>query len=298
MPEIALELPALLSLAAAFVLIGLRYGYSYSLGALLRTLALALNVSVLRTHPFGFLAGALLRLDNEINHALGAGIIALQKDAAQWFAWGAQVQQAIGEAIQDVAESTAARFHSLSKATVPLLVGATLGPVWLAIKALQAAVKAHVTTLPATVTKITHLTKSYPVTVQRVTGLPRLVKAAVAAALAGTAGAVTLPRFGQIEADIAALKARLARASGVVTAASAVGVVAYALSKLGLGSQQCSNNKRLAKHLCGMDANRLESLLLDTLLIASSLSLVEFARELVPITEAAVVPIRRFWRVS
>lgn len=298
MPEIALELPALLSFAAAFVLIGLRYGYSYSLGALLRTLALALNVSVLSTHPFGFLAGALLRLDNEINHALGAGIIALQQDAAQWFAWGAQAQQAIGDAIQDVAESTYHALQRHAKVLVPLSITALIAPLWDAVRRLQARADAHVKTLPATITRVVKVTKSYPVTVQRVTGLPQLVKAAVASALAATAGAIALPRFRGIEADIAALKARLARSSGVLSAASAVGVVAYALSKLGLSEQRCSNNKRHAKSVCGMNTSLLESLLTDTLLIASTLSLVEFARELVPITEAAVVPIRRFWRVS
>lgn len=297
MPEIAVELPALLSLAAAFVLIGVSYGYSYTLGALLRTLAIALDVRIAYTHPFHWAAEKLLQLDSAINHALGQGIIALQADAAQWFAWGAQAQQAIGEAIQDVAESTYHALQRHAKVVVPLSITALIAPLWKIVHGLQAQSNAHVKTLPATVTKITNLTKSYPVRVERVAGLPRIVKAAVASALAATAGAVTLPRFGQIEADIAALKARLARASGVLTAASAVGIVAYALSKLGLGDSQCSNNKRYSKHICGMERNLLDSLLADTLLLVGTFSLVDFAREMVTVQEAVTEPIRLFWRV-
>lgn len=297
MPEIAIELPALLSFAAAFVLIGLRYGYSYSLGALLRTLALALNVSVLGSHPFGFLGNALLRLDNEINHALGVGIISLQSDAAQWFAWSAQASQAIGDVIQDVAESTYHALERHAKVVVPLSITALLAPLRAVVHRLEAQVNAHVKTIPATVTRVVKVTKAYPVTVERVVGLPRIVKAAVAAALAGTAGALTLPRFGQVEHEIAALRARLSRTGTALGVGSIVGAVAYALSKLGLSDQQCSNNKRYSKHVCGMDRNLLETLLADTLIVAGTLSLVEFARELVPITEAAVGPIRLFWRV-
>lgn len=59
-----------------------------------------------------------------------------------------------------------------------------------------------------------------------------------------------------------------------------VGVVAFALGKLGAGWVRCSNVKQLGRRACGMDHSLLESLLADTLLITSAISIVELAKEL------------------
>jgi len=75
-------------------------------------------------------------------------------------------------------------------------------------------------------------------------------------------------------------------------------VVGYALSKLGLGSQQCSNNKRFAKSVCGMSTKVLDDLLAGLIAIVGTVSLVQLAEEyqkLVPGIEAEVV---KFWRVN
>ena len=76
------------------------------------------------------------------------------------------------------------------------------------------------------------------------------------------------------------------------------GAVALALGRLGLGWTRCSKVGQAGKNLCGMDAGLLESLLADSLLVVGSLSLVEFAQEMVGVTDLAVRPITDFWRAS
>jgi hypothetical protein len=77
-----------------------------------------------------------------------------------------------------------------------------------------------------------------------------------------------------------------------------VALVTAALSRLGLGRLGCLNRKNALKTVCGMNPNLLESLLADTLLILGTLSLVEFATEMVDVTAAAVTPIQTFWRAG
>lgn len=76
------------------------------------------------------------------------------------------------------------------------------------------------------------------------------------------------------------------------------GAVALALGRLGLGWTRCSKVGQAGKNLCGMDAGLLESLLADSLVVVGSLSLVEFAEEMVGVTDLAVRPITDFWRAS
>lgn len=77
-----------------------------------------------------------------------------------------------------------------------------------------------------------------------------------------------------------------------------VGAIAFALGRLGLGWLRCSRVGKAGRSICGMDQGLLESLLADSLLIVGSLSLVEFAREMVDVTDAAVRPIQSFWRIG
>lgn len=76
------------------------------------------------------------------------------------------------------------------------------------------------------------------------------------------------------------------------------GVVAVVLGRLGLGWTRCSNVNKLGRNVCGMNAQLLESLLADTLLIAGTLSLVEFAKEMQSVEAGAVRVVQEFWRVG
>ncbi len=77
-----------------------------------------------------------------------------------------------------------------------------------------------------------------------------------------------------------------------------VALVVAALGRLGIGWVRCGNVGKVGKNVCGMNPDLLESLLADSLLIVGTLSLVEFSREMVDVTELAVRPITSFWRAS
>lgn len=79
---------------------------------------------------------------------------------------------------------------------------------------------------------------------------------------------------------------------------SFVAAVAAVLARLGLSWARCNNVGKVGKSVCGMNPNLLESLLADSLIVAGSLSLVEFAHEMVGVTDLAVRPITTFWRAS
>lgn len=76
------------------------------------------------------------------------------------------------------------------------------------------------------------------------------------------------------------------------------GAVAFALARVGAGWTRCNNWNRVGRQVCGMDSGLLESLLADALLVVGTLSLVEFAEEMVGVTEVAVRPIQTFWRAT
>ena len=105
-------------------------------------------------------------------------------------------------------------------------------------------------------------------------------------------------RLGEIEGQVGRLWDWTRGNLGKLTGAIGLAGVAAGLLRLGLGWLKCNNVEKTARQICGMDTNLLESLLADALVVASAVSLVEFARELVPVTEAAVEPIRLFWRVT
>src|SRR5437764_1465863 len=62
--------------------------------------------------------------------------------------------------------------------------------------------------------------------------------------------------------------------------------------------QQITNVYKVGKRACGMNPDLLESLLADTLLIAGTVSLVEFARGMQDVTEEVTPLIRTFWRAT
>jgi hypothetical protein len=76
----------------------------------------------------------------------------------------------------------------------------------------------------------------------------------------------------------------------------ALGVVAVAISRLGLGWTRCNNVRRIGKQLCGLNPSLLDELLLDSVAIFSLLSVVEFAKELRTVEDEAVAIMGRLVR--
>jgi hypothetical protein len=119
-----------------------------------------------------------------------------------------------------------------------------------------------------------------------------------------TAGALALPgyvihlpgRVGRLERDWSGLKARLRRLEHAAGATGAVALFVAALSRLGLHWLRCRNVSKVGRAVCGTDTGLLTSLLGDALLIASAVSVVEFARELLAIEDEALVIAHRIIR--
>lgn len=105
-------------------------------------------------------------------------------------------------------------------------------------------------------------------------------------------------RVGRLDRDLSRLWKWSHRHAAVAGSVAFAGAVAWALSRLGASWIRCSNWKRAGKQVCGMDANLLESLLVDTLAIVGTLSLVELAKELQPIVDAEARVIQHFWRAG
>lgn len=84
-----------------------------------------------------------------------------------------------------------------------------------------------------------------------------------------------------------------AREKGIATTAI-VGAIALSLGKLGLGWTRCTNWRRIGRAGCGLDQSLLDALLIDALLLTSSISIVALAEELEPITRLTARATREF----
>lgn len=113
------------ALAAWVVLLGLRGGYDYSLGKLLRMLADVLDFKVWRFHVN--LGAGLDRIDHAIQQTLASGILATEKVIGKW--WWAQekLAQWTYDSLAYFANSTVAAFDSLVHGTIPTAVGNATG---------------------------------------------------------------------------------------------------------------------------------------------------------------------------
>lgn len=276
-----LDLLPLLGYAVAAGMVWALYGITRGIGGLLGTL-------FKWTSPISFL------LETPVN----AG-----------FKW---LDTELGAIAQKLDQQVAVSFHRVARViidTAELFVGISGLLLILALKysGLNAAIQllkseVHIGRVAPAITRTI---------IEKVTRVEKITVHQAAATATAAAGWVTLPRIGSLERDIAGLRGRaktieeelgnavdLLKANAAKLAAvTGIAAVTAALLRLGLGWIKCRNVGDAGKRICGMNPNLLESLLADTLVIASTVSLVEFARELVPVTEAAIDPIRLFWRV-
>lgn len=278
-------------LALAF-LIALSYAYRYSLGAAL--VALANVIGAVRLpgilgggRIFGFLADALTGIDNEIRHALGVGIAALQTTWNEAVSYTAQAIHWIGHEIGALAHDTAQAVETLSVRQVTNVYKKVNPGLARRVGALAAAVAALTRQLEHVIAREARVAKAKAQAVEHAIALP-----------APIAIPKTLPKVGTIEREADAALARIRDFARRFGPAALLGTLAFALGRLGITWARCSNVNKLGKRACGMNPDLLESLLADTLLIAGTLSLVEFAHEMVDVTDTAVKPIQRFWRAG
>jgi hypothetical protein len=112
----------------------------------------------------------------------------------------------------------------------------------------------------------------------------------------------TIPRLRAreraAEGEIGRLWKRVRRERVALGIGAATALFVAVLGRLGLGFLRCKGIRSAGRRVCGMNPSLLDALLADTLLIAGTLSLEEFAREMVGVTSTAVRPITTFWRAS
>lgn len=284
-PAAGLGLAALALVLSYLVAMGLLNAWGATIGRAMVWLAGKLRrigFSVLGKHiGLGFLADVVMSVDNQIKHWLGAWALA----SAHGFTWCLNsASWLIRETLTQVEGIARDLYHVAVAATVTLPEKIIEKAIRLAGHATHAALATLRRIIARDIAAIRHLTHRAQ------------VRAAHALDVAEHAGAWARPRFRRDEAAIRRLGKRLDRISGKVAPIAFAGLVSAALARLGLKWLRCSKHKRFSKNVCGMDANLLESLLLDTTAIVGAISVVAMARELQEIEPQAVRLIRGFVR--
>jgi hypothetical protein len=258
--------------ACVFVLLlGLRWAWQYTFGALLEALA-AVRINLPGRHdlhPLSWLRRYNVAVQNDIERKLEKAHRAM----GYFFHGAAIILEWTAREIAGLAADTLHFGQSLAHVRMPRLTRAMIIAAfplpWLA-RRVAALVRAHA--VPSTRTVIARTTR--PI-IQRVT---RVVKA--------TAGAVvipgvlwgTLPRLRGLERWRNRTGARLRTLERGIAGVSAVALVGTALARLGLNWIRCRRVGRVGKAVCGMDSNMLGALLADATLIIGTISIVELTR--------------------
>lgn len=293
--------PILLGLLVAFSVFAIAWStnaaYRSTFGALLgKIVDLTRDVNVLGYHPFRWLARDLDHLNHYILNQLGNAVV------GSAHAWHAVVGQAAAfvhetmDVIADLAETTAHELAHLRRSVIPTVVGNLLGPLAAIVYALRkqiAALAVVVAHLPRTIThEVTHQLQP---AAAKITNVTKVIVQSAAFTIPGAAG-IPLPRAGRLEREVKGIDELLRDALRKVSTPVIAAIVATTVGALGLGHSRCSRVDRLNKSICGMDEGLLEALIADTLIIASTLSLVEFANYCQGFTGDVQEPLRLFLR--
>lgn len=298
--------PELVGLLATFALvcalIALQFGYTYTLGALLRSLALILNVKIplgfgRSISPFSAIGGALTALDNEIRHGIGVGISYAQYGFNKMLHVIAYSIQETGRAIEALAHDTLRFATYIRHHLIATLITIALGPLWLAIEALRKAISLLTHTVPKVAAQAASIAGD--VTTAARTKVIRIERTVVKTVT------VDVPKLGDLIGDVRDWTAgklrqvtrRLGHLERLATVAGITGLVIAALSRLGLGWTRCSKVGRLGKGVCGMDENLISQLLVGSLLVVGTIDLVRAAKDLQSLVGESAHEVHRFWRV-
>jgi hypothetical protein len=328
-PAVAVDAGLAVGLILAFFAfvccLALRAGWSATLGLLFSEVARALHkiptfgiggVSIpgigtigrFTVDVGGWVAKPFETADHLVYSSLGTAIAKSEHAWHECLSALAYVTAATGDEIARLSEET---LHGLEwlhhKTSVPALwrdirplvhdVTSTLPTAKVIVRP---ATKAAVDAYPALARRVAHLEHELAHVGTRTIVVPgkEIAKAADGTITRAMPAVLNPPLIKPLEIDLSRLKARVGSLAKLLAPAAILGLVATAIGRLGLGWTRCSRVKDAGKHLCGMDAGLLESLLADTLLIAGTVSLVEFARGMQEVTKEVVGPIKTFWRVA
>jgi hypothetical protein len=270
----------LVGLAVVFTwvgLVGLYYGYGYSLGAFLRILA-----GVLGGVPLvgGRLANAALSIDHHVKDVIAGGIEGTEKVVAKW--WHAQVWviNQVAHTLSGFGADIEDAIRGIVTVTIPSTVGAVTGPVRDELARFRRATAATVNhELQRFARGIDSLQRDIADEARaRVHGIDRLSGQVlgrvnrIADQLRGEVADLERYVHGKVERRVGKLERALA--GGLIAAG------ALALLQRVIPWSRCTNVGRVGRHLCGMDTDLLESLLLGGLALGGLLSVRTFAEEL------------------
>lgn len=286
---VALGLIDLGVLLALIVLIGLSFAYRYTFGAMLQALVLALSVIRLPSiagfggqRIFGPIADGLDKLDHTIRHAIGRGIEDMQAAWNSCVSYTATAVRWVGQEIASISHDTAQAIEGLHVQSITNVYKTVAPHVAHPLGALAATVAA----LAARVAHVEHRANTWAharvVHVYRTIALPGI-------------GAIprTIPKVGQLERELDHVAGRVRDIAKRLAPAAVAGLVVAAIGRLGFGWVRCSKVGRVGKSVCGLNENLLQGLLADALLIASAISIVEFAKELQAVEGEVVSGIRK-----
>lgn len=266
------ELAALAALMACSFLVALYYAYGYSLGAVLQLLAamfrrLSINLWLVGNVGLGFVGDGIDGLDHAIRHAIGAGIEATRSGWHYFLHVSAYTLRQAGAIAEELAGDLGGAIVYVRHVVIARMIHAATHAIWARIAWLErqiAALPDHAETI---------IERPVKVITHRITRVEKV------------ATSVALPRIGYLERELGGLKARL-RELERLGVAGVVGVVAgTVLARLGLGWARCSNVTKVGRHLCGLDRGLLDTLLLGSTVIVSTVSLVEWAELMLELEE-------------
>lgn len=255
-------------------------------GPLMRTIAAAFDVTIplpsrIPDIHLGFIADAIRGGERKIRRALGRALAAMVWPFVALLTFAATLFVAPARELYYLARDTTATLDRLRRDVIPAMIAAKVA--W---------IPRHLAALEARIAGIPHVIERTAVhTVTRtVTHIERVV--------VRKAVAVADPRIGYLEREAGALARRLRdlarRAPVALTAAALTAIVA----RTSFRWLRCSRVNRVGKQVCGMDSGLLDALIADTVLIAGTISLVEFAEGLQAGMNELTPQVRKFWRVT
>lgn len=301
MMPVLIDLPALAVMCVAALVLMILLAYRATIGALVIVLINVLEkatVSVLGFSFNVFQPGITLLegINNIMYAALGKVLAANQWGWHKFIHWNAYMWDKVTEAAAETAHATGQALHILRRYTIPALIAATTGPFGSLVYAFRKQIAHLFTQLAHLSATLVHEIPKVVINVKtQAAAIPKAIHQTIPAAISN-AVAVPWGAIGQLRKGEEAARANIAKLRRYVVGAGAAALVAGAIGRLGFGWARCSRVGRLGRAVCGMDDGLLESLLAGALLIASTISIVEFAKSCQAFTDAVEAPLKDFVR--
>jgi hypothetical protein len=258
--------------ACVFVLLlGLRWAWQYTFGALLEALAsVRINLPGRHDlHPLSWLRRYNVAVQNDIERRLEKSHRAM----GYFFHGAAIILEWTAREVAGLAADTLHFGQSLTHVRLPRLTRAMIVAAF---------------PLPWLARRVAALVAAHAIPAARVTNIRRgLSRRTVAAMIAAAVGVIEAPHLPHLRLPGALrdlgkwrtrVNGRLRNLERGLAGVSAVALVGTALGRLGLNWIRCRRVGKVGKAVCGMDSQLLGSLLADATLIIGTISLVELTR--------------------